>query len=77
MQAAVAANEDPASEKSQGLAARWCELIQGFTGGNPEIQAGLNHMYADKANWAASMPKPFGDDVQAFITKAMQARKAE
>ncbi len=77
VQAAVAASEDPVSEKSQGLAARWCELIQGFTGGNPEIQAGLNRMYADKTNWPASMPRPFDDDVQAFITKAMQARKAE
>ena len=77
VQAAVAIDEDPASQKSQALAVRWCELIQGFTGGNPEIQAGLNRMYADKANWPASMPKPFGDDVQAFITKAMQARKVE
>jgi len=77
VQAAVAIDEDPASQKSQALAVRWCELIQGFTGGNPEIQAGLNRMYADKANWPASMPKPFGDDVQAFITKAMRARKPE
>jgi DNA-binding transcriptional MerR regulator len=71
--AAVSGGEDPASEKSQALAARWSEMIKGFTGGNSEIQSGLNRMYADKANWPASMPKPFSDEVQEFITKAMRA----
>ena len=73
--AAVAAGENPASEKSQALAARWSELLRGFTGGNPEIQKGLNRMYADKANWPASMPKPFSDEMQAFIMEAMKHRQ--
>ena len=64
------ANPPPA----QALAARWSELIKGFTGGNPEIQKGLNQMYADRNNWPASMPMPFGDDVQAFIAKAMKCK---
>src|SRR6185369_7426623 len=38
VEAAVAAKEDPAGEKAQALAARWSELVKGFTGGNPEIQ---------------------------------------
>jgi hypothetical protein len=59
------------------LAARWSGLLQGFTGGDPEIQQGLNKMYADKANWPASFPRPFGDDVQAFIMQAMAARKQQ
>lgn len=71
---AVAAKEDPASDKAQSLAARWSELVKGFTGGNSEIQKGLNQMYADRNNWPASMPKPFGDEVQAFITAAMKCR---
>ena len=75
VEAAVAAREDPASEQAQVLAARWSELLKGFTGGNPEIQAGLNKMYADKANWPASMPKPFSDEVQAFMMKAMKHRR--
>jgi len=74
VEAAVAANEDPSSNKAQALAARWSELIKGFTGGNPEIQKGLNQMYADRNNWPASMPRPFGDDVQAFIAKAMKCK---
>jgi hypothetical protein len=57
------------------MAARWSELLKGFTGGNSEIQAGLNKMYADRANWPASMPKPFGDEVQAFIVEAMKRRQ--
>ena len=73
--AAVAAGEDPASEKSQVLAARWSELIKGFTGGSQEIQTGLNKMYADRNNWPASMPKPFSDEVQAFIAEAIKHRK--
>ena len=72
VQAAVSAGEDPGSEKSQALAARWSELVKGFTGGNPEIQKGLNRMYSDQQNWPASMPKPFSDEVQEFIMKAMK-----
>jgi MerR family transcriptional regulator, thiopeptide resistance regulator len=75
VEAAVAAKEDPSSDKAQSLAARWSELVKGFTGGNPEIQNGLNRMYADKNNWPASMPKPFGDEVQAFIVEAMRCGK--
>lgn len=74
VQAAVGAGEDPASEKSQQLAARWSELVKGFTGGNPEIQKGLNRMYSDRENWPASMPKPFSTEVQDFIAKAMKCR---
>jgi len=67
--------EDPASDKVQALAARWVELIKGFTGGNKAIQQGLNKMYADRANWPATMPKPFSDDVQQFMTKAVTIYK--
>ena len=75
VEGAVAAQEDPSSDRAQSLAARWSELVKGFTGGNPEIQKGLNKMYADKSNWPASMPKPFDDEVQAFIVEAMKCRK--
>lgn len=73
--AAVASQEDPGSEKAQSLAARWAELIVGFTGGNAEIQTGLNKMYADRTSWPASMPQPFGSEVQAFIEAAMKHRR--
>ena len=76
VQAAVAAGEEPASEKSQALASRWSELVKGFTGGNAEIQKGLNRMYSERENWPASMPKPFSNEVQEFIAKAMKCRQA-
>jgi len=73
--AAVVSGVNPASEQAERLAVRWSELLKGFTGGNQEIQKGLNKMYADRANWPASMPKPFSDEVQAFIIEAMKHRK--
>jgi len=75
VEAAVTDGEDPAGEKAQALAARWAELVKGFTGGNPEIQKGLNQMYADRNNWPQSMPRPFGDEVQQFISEAMKQRR--
>jgi DNA-binding transcriptional MerR regulator len=77
VEGAVAAGEDPAGEKAQELAARWATLVRGFTGGNSEIQTGLNKMYADKANWPDSMPQFFSDEVQAYICEAMAIGKAK
>ena len=67
--------EDPAGAKAQSLADRWCKLIEGFTGGNREVQQGLNKLYADQANWPSTFKKPFSDEAAAFIGKAMAARK--
>lgn len=75
VEAAVQAGADPAGAQAQALAARWSELVKGFSGGDPEIQQGLNKMYADKANWPAGFPRPYSDDVEAFIRQAMAARK--
>jgi hypothetical protein len=40
--------------KVQALAKRWSELIQAFTGGDPEIAASLRRMYADEGVERAS-----------------------
>jgi DNA-binding transcriptional MerR regulator len=72
---AVARGEDPASEHAQSLAARWHDLIQQFTGGNPEIEASLRKLYADQANWPANAKKPYSDASSDFIAKARAARK--
>ena len=72
----AALGEDPSGPKAQALAARWKALLAGFTGGDPEIQKGLNKMWADKANWpkdteaARFQIKP---EIQAFIEKALAA----
>ena len=47
----LALNEDPLVAVAQGLAKRWQELVEEFTGGNGEIQEGLNAMYADTSHW--------------------------
>ena len=46
-----------------------------FTGGDPEIQQGLNQMYADTPNWPAERRQSFGikPEIQAFIEKALKA----
>ena len=72
IEAAIKDGTLPEDERAQALAARWRELVRGFTGGDPEIQAGLNKMYADEANWQTAWKKPFSDEVQNFIYAAMK-----
>jgi DNA-binding transcriptional MerR regulator len=74
VEAAVKAGEDPASENAQALAARWSELVSGFTGGNPAVQEGLNMLYADQTNWPSTFQKPYSDEAGAFICEAMALR---
>jgi MerR family transcriptional regulator, thiopeptide resistance regulator len=77
VEVAIAAGEDPASKKAQALAARWRKLLEGFTGGEPEIQRGLNKMWADQANWPDQSLRAYKikPDVQEFVMKAMRAGK--
>jgi DNA-binding transcriptional MerR regulator len=69
----AALGEDPASAKVQELAARWKKLVGEFTGGDVQIQQGLNAMYADQANWPAATQKAYTTkpEIMDFITKAM------
>jgi MerR family transcriptional regulator, thiopeptide resistance regulator len=72
---AVAEGVDPASERAQGLAARWSALIEEFTGGDPGILENLKRLYSDEANWPDTFKKPYGDDAGAFICRAQAAGK--
>jgi hypothetical protein len=74
----AALGETPDSPRAQALAARWRKLVEGVTGGDPEIQKGLNTMWADNANWPAGPAKQFTikPEIQAFITAAMKPRHA-
>lgn len=75
----AALDEDPAGPTAQRLLARWRELVSAFTGGDPEIQNGLNRMYADQANWPAARREKFGvrPEIQDFIMKALNAANAK
>jgi DNA-binding transcriptional MerR regulator len=66
--------EDPAGQKAQALAARWKKLVEGFTGGDPEIQKGLNRMYADQGNWPEAPKQNWQvrPEISEFIMKAMK-----
>jgi DNA-binding transcriptional MerR regulator len=68
-------DEDPASPHVQALAARWKKLVEGFTGGDPEIAKGVGKVWADQANWPAAMKDqaaPFSNrKVWEFMGKAM------
>jgi DNA-binding transcriptional MerR regulator len=70
---AARAGVDPQSEQAQSLAARWSNLIEAFTGGNPEITESLKRLYADQANWPSTFQKPYSDEVEAFISEAKKA----
>jgi MerR family transcriptional regulator, thiopeptide resistance regulator len=72
---AVVEGISPTSERAAALANRWRELIRGFTGGDTEIQAGLNKMYSDQANWPKDFPKPYSDAAGAFMCEAMAAQQ--
>lgn len=69
-------DEDPASEKAQALVARWRKLVAGFTGGDPDVSAGLGKAWADRQNWPDLLQQKtasFGNSkVWEFIGKAMQ-----
>ncbi|MFZ1133811.1 MAG: MerR family transcriptional regulator [Candidatus Korobacteraceae bacterium] len=71
----AALGEDPASPAAQALAGRWRKLVGQFTGGNPEIQKGLNAMYADTPNWPPEKRQQHQvkSEIQEFIMQAMQA----
>jgi hypothetical protein len=73
--AAAARGDDPRSDAGQLLATRWRALLAGFTAGDPEIQQGLNAMWADRANWPEGEAKSFHmpHDVTDFITRAQSA----
>jgi DNA-binding transcriptional MerR regulator len=70
-----ALKEDPASDRAQQLLSRWRTLVEGFTGGDAEIQKGLNKMYADMPNWPAGRRAQFGirPEIQEFIDRAVGA----
>ena len=74
----AALGEDPASEKAQRLAARWKALVEGFTGGDPDISASVGRMWADRANWPADMQQKsplIKPEVYGFIQRAAAAKK--
>jgi MerR family transcriptional regulator, thiopeptide resistance regulator len=50
-QVGAALGDDPASERAQALAARWMELAEQSTCGDPDIKAGTIKAWIDRRSW--------------------------
>ena len=61
---------DPADPKVQDLAARWQQLIEAFTGGDPGIRQSLNKLYEEERPERASRGM-VDTEVMTYIHKAM------
>ncbi len=75
----AALGENPASDKAQALAARWKQLVEGFTGGDPDITKSVGKMWADRENWPKDMDQKapaIQPEVWGFISRANAAKKA-
>jgi len=80
VQTAIDQAEDPAGSHGQELGRRWRELVEGFTGGDPEITQGLARMWADKLNWPEhvqqkAQPFRITPEMFGFVQRAWSASK--
>lgn len=77
----AALGEDPGGARAQALAHGWMKLVDGFTGGDPGITAGVGDLYRDRANWPDQFQQrmaPFSDrEVWAFMHRALACRKTK
>lgn len=76
----AALGEDPRSARAQALGNRWARLVEGFTGGDPDIATGVSNLYRDRANWPAQFQQqmaPFRNpEVWGFMQQVLVCRKA-
>jgi DNA-binding transcriptional MerR regulator len=76
IQRLAASGADPAGDDAQAVVAQYKGLIAAFTGGDPEIAAGLNKFWeAHSALPEGERPirSPYSPDEQAFLDKALAA----
>ncbi len=73
VRAELDAGTDPADPRAQALGARWRELLEQFTGGDPAIGESLQRMYREEGAEAASrgMVDP---EVMAYGARIQAAR---
>jgi len=66
---------DPGSPQGRALVKRMDALIAGFTLGNPDVEAGLTKMYADRPNWPKDAQSPYTTEVWEFVGRMRAAAK--
>ncbi len=62
---------DPASPAVQQLARRWVQLVNEFTGGNPDIAKGVARMYSEEP--AVRARTNLDAQIFSYVSKAMKA----
>jgi DNA-binding transcriptional MerR regulator len=65
---------DPAEPRVQALAARWMELVHGFTGGNPEIERSLRGMWQQEQTIHGIDTAPVRE-MMGYVQRALDAGK--
>ena len=75
---AAALNEDPAGDKAQELCAKWANLAEKTSGGDPEVKAGKIKEWRDHENWPESAKQRISslrlEEVVDFIKRAYVCR---
>jgi DNA-binding transcriptional MerR regulator len=76
VEAAIAAGEDPTGPNGKELARQWQKQVERFTGGNSEVQRGLNAMYNDQDNWPKETKQQHAvkPEIMDFIRRASVPR---
>jgi MerR family transcriptional regulator, thiopeptide resistance regulator len=72
---AASARVDPTGERARELASRWRDLVGQFTRGNAEVHKGLNKLWNDSTHWPKDFKRPWSDQADAFIKKAMDCEQ--
>ncbi|MCW5718548.1 MAG: MerR family transcriptional regulator, partial [Bauldia sp.] len=67
--------KDPASPQGQAIVKRMDALIAAFTLGNPDVEQGLNKLYADRANWPKDVKMPYSAEVWDYMGKLRAAAR--
>jgi predicted P-loop ATPase len=75
---AAVLDEDPAGDKAQELCAKWAELAERTSGGDPEVKVGKIKEWRDHENWPESAKQSISsyrlEEVIDFIKKAYVCR---
>ena len=69
-----AAGTDPADPRMQAIAQRWRDLIEQFTGGDPDMRESLGRMYREQGAETASRGAVSGE-LMEYVGKALAIRR--